>query len=104
MKLFFMFRIPIVLLGFGAVLVLAPSSRAQSEIAPDHFDGNDSWAAEAVSKAPAPKAKQPSAAIQAQTKKSGAHAAANNVSGPQRAELVAIQDKRKTAPRKPNQQ
>lgn len=104
MKLFVMFRISMGLLVFGAALVLAPSSRAQAEIAPDHFDGSDSWAAAAESKAPTPKAKQASAAIQAQSKKSGTHAAANNVSEPKLAELVAIQDKRKASPRKPNQQ
>jgi hypothetical protein len=103
MKPFVMFRISIGLLVFGAALVLAPSSRAQSEIAPDQFDGNDSWAAAAVSKAPTPKTKLPSTAIQAQ-KRAGTHAVASNVSEPQGAELVAIQDKRKTSPRKPNQQ
>jgi hypothetical protein len=101
-----MFRIPVVLLGFGAALVLAPASRAQSEVAPDHFDGNDSWAAQAASKAqaPTPKTKQPGSAIQAQGKTSGIHAVANNLSKPQQAELVAIQDKRKTSARKANQQ
>jgi hypothetical protein len=104
MKLFVMCRISMGLLVFGAALVLAPSSRAQSEIAPDQFDGNDSWAAAAVSKAPTPKTKLPSTAIQAQNKRAGTHAVASNVSEPQGAELVAIQDKRKTSPRKPNQQ
>lgn len=47
MKPFVMFRIPVLLLRLGAALVLSPASRAQPEIAPDHFHGTDSWEAAA---------------------------------------------------------
>jgi hypothetical protein len=44
MKSFALFKIPLILSGISAVLLLAPACKAQSEIAPDHFDGTDSWA------------------------------------------------------------
>ena len=37
-------KISVILGAFSAVLVLSPACKAQSEIAPDHFDGTDSWA------------------------------------------------------------
>jgi hypothetical protein len=39
-----MFKILMLLLGFGGMLALTPCARAQSEVSPDHFDGTDSWA------------------------------------------------------------
>src|SRR5258708_3607644 len=52
MKSFSLLKIPVMLvLGAGAMLVLAPSSRAQAEIAPDHYD-----TVEALSASPKPKA------------------------------------------------
>jgi hypothetical protein len=48
-------KLPLLLLTLGGALVLAPQARAQSEVAPDHFDGTDSWAAAAVAKVPAAK-------------------------------------------------
>ena len=63
MKSFTIYKLPAALLCLGGVLVLAPSSRAQSEVAPDHFDGTDSWAAAATAKVPAKKAQpQPASA------------------------------------------
>jgi hypothetical protein len=50
MKSFTFLRLPLVILGFGGLLALAPQSRAQSDVAPDHFDGTDSWAAAASAK------------------------------------------------------
>ncbi len=97
MKSFSLLKIPVMLvLGAGAMLVLAPSSRAQAEIAPDHYD-----AVEALSASPRPKAhaKQASANL-AQEQRKGelvltpAPAADANS---QRRELVAVQDKRKPA-------
>jgi hypothetical protein len=44
MKSFSFYKLPVILLCLGGALILAPQSRAQSEIAPDHFDGRDSWA------------------------------------------------------------
>jgi hypothetical protein len=41
MKPFRLFEIPVLLFGLGTALVLSPRSRAQSEIASDHFDGAD---------------------------------------------------------------
>jgi hypothetical protein len=51
MKLFSISRLSIVVVCLGGALLVAPQSRAQSEVAPDHFDGTDPWAAAA--KAPA---------------------------------------------------
>jgi hypothetical protein len=47
MKLFSISKLSIVLVCLGGALLAAPQSRAQSEIAPDHFDGTDPWAAAA---------------------------------------------------------
>ncbi len=107
MKPFAMFRIPVLLLGLGAALVLSPVCKAQSEIAPDHFDGTDPWEA-AARKAAAPKVKQPPAALQAQNRKADSRAtlelaklgAARDLAKPVRRDAVAIQDKRKMATRK----
>ncbi len=52
MKLFGMAKMAVTVLGLGAVLVLTPSCRAQSEINPDHFDGTDSWEVAAKTSAP----------------------------------------------------
>src|SRR5229473_2348107 len=90
MKSFSLLKIPVMLvLGAGAMLVLAPSSRAQAEIAPDHYD-----TVEALSASPKPKAhaKQASANL-AQVLTPATAADANS----QRRELVAVQDKRKRA-------
>lgn len=43
MKSFAMWKMPILLGSLGAVLLLSPAAKAQSEIAPEHFDGTDSW-------------------------------------------------------------
>ena len=43
MKCFAMWKMPILLGSLGAVLLLSPAAKAQSEVAPDHFDGTDSW-------------------------------------------------------------
>ena len=43
MKKLIAIRMGILLFGTAAVLFLAPASKAQSEISPDHFDGTDSW-------------------------------------------------------------
>lgn len=57
MKPFRLFEIPVLLRGLGTALVLSPRSRAQSEIAPDHFDGPDPSEA-AEEKATRPKIQQ----------------------------------------------
>lgn len=43
MKSIAMWKMPILLGSLGAVLLLSPAAKAQSELAPDHFDGTDSW-------------------------------------------------------------
>jgi len=70
MKPFIISKLSIVLLCLGGTLLLSPQSRAQSEIAPDHFDGTDSWVAAAAAKAPASAAKSHSAAATLQARSS----------------------------------
>jgi hypothetical protein len=43
MKSFAMWKMPMLVAGLGAVLMFSTAAKAQSEIAPDHFDGTDSW-------------------------------------------------------------
>ncbi len=62
MKAFSSLKIPMMLiLGAGAMLVLAPSSRAQAEIAPDHYDAVEAPSTAAKPKAVPAHAKQASA-------------------------------------------
>jgi hypothetical protein len=104
MKAFGSFRVCVPLLGLGIVLLLAPQSRAQQEVSPDHFDDNG-IAGVAPTKAPA-KAKQPSAPVAQSNNKNSAKdsqvAAAKKPTTAQQPELVAVTDKRKTPTRKPN--
>jgi hypothetical protein len=111
MKSFGMLKMAVALLGFGAVLLIAPSCRAQSEINPDHFDGSDSW--EVAARTPAPHAvtsrasrNQQAQGKQARSKPASASstfqlAAERQSSAPQRHDAVATPDKRKAAVRKP---
>jgi hypothetical protein len=109
MKPFSLLKLPVMLVGFGAALMLAPACKAQSEVSPDRFDGSDSWEAAVRKSAPAAKAK-PAATLsstQAQNKKADSGpkvemAAVREVSKPGKHEAVPVQDKRKTAPRKPD--
>lgn len=95
------------LCGLGAALLFSPASKAQSDVAPDHFDGTDSW--EVAYRASAPKSHQQQPVLaQAQTQKSRPAAtvqlaAERNVANPAPQAAVAIQDKRKPA-RKPKNQ
>jgi len=74
------------------VLFFAPQSRAQSDLAPDHFDGTDSWAAAASVKARATKAKPQSApaTLEARNNKPAdpmlQPVAARNLTAPRRSE------------------
>lgn len=106
MKPFSLLKIPVILVGLGAALLLTPACKAQSEVAPDHFDGTDAWEA-AAHKPLTAKTKLASASTQAQGQNrnagSGATvrlAAARDLSKSERQDAVAIQDKRKTAVRK----
>jgi hypothetical protein len=112
MKSFRMLNIPMMLLGLGAALILSRTCKAQSEIAPDHFDGTDSWAASqaAPHKAAALKLKQTPPALQARNHQTDSVAtlrlAAKRASSlPAQTGAIAIQEKPKTAssrkPKKP---
>jgi len=111
MKPFSLLKLLTALLGFGAFLVLSPACKAQ-EVSPDRFDGSDSWVAAAQKPAPPAKAKPVPTThsnLQAQNKKADSGpkvelAAAREVSKATQHEAVAIQDKHKTAPRKPDNQ
>jgi len=106
MKLFSLLKIPMMLVGLGGALLLAPACKAQSEVSPDHFDGTDSW--EIAARTPvAPKTKAATAtgSYQAQNKKAGSGAslqltAARDISKSSPRTAVALQDKRKVTARK----
>jgi hypothetical protein len=101
------FKLPIVLLGMGAALLLTPACRAQSEVNPDHFDGTDTWAvASRANKAAKNGQTAALTSLQAQTQKN-THASslelasAREVSKPARGNAALVDRKRKTAARKP---
>jgi hypothetical protein len=102
-------KIPVILLGFGAVLLVAPPCKAQSEVSPDHFDGTDPWEI-AARTAVATKAKpaKTTGSYQAQNRKAGSGANLQLAAihdGPKSMprNAVALQDKRKIAARKSDQ-
>ena len=106
MKLLSLPRIWMPMLVAGAALCLAPQSRAQAEVAPDHFDGTDSWEIAAKAKTSAAKAKQATpSTLSAAKQKPGSHLAAGNsaknASEAHQPQLVAVQDKRKVPATKP---
>jgi hypothetical protein len=108
MKPFSFCKLPIVLVCLGGALALAPQSRAQSEIAPDHFDGTDSWAAAALAKAPRQKAKPESALAtsQARMNKPAAPAlqpvADRNVIAPRRSDAIDSKNRKPAVPKSNN--
>jgi hypothetical protein len=108
MKLFSSPTIWMPLVGLGVTLAVAPQSRAQADTAPDQFEVAYNVGPAATATVPAPKAK-PAATTSAQAakKKPGVHAAlqvasAKNLPEPEQSEALAIQEKRKTPTRKPN--
>ena len=106
MKPFSLLKVPMLLVGFGAVLLFAPACKAQSEVSPDHFDGTDSW--EIAARTPvAAKTKSGANAgtFQAKNQKASAGpnlqlAAAREVTKSAPRTAVTLRDKRKTAIRK----
>jgi hypothetical protein len=105
MKPFSLLKVPMLLVGFGAVLLFAPACKAQ-EVSPDHFDGTDSW--EIAARTPVA-AKTKSAAnagsYQAKNQKANAGAslqlaAAREVTKSTPRKAVVVQDKRKIVARK----
>src|SRR5260370_21434999 len=102
-KLFSLLKIPTMVVGFGALLFLAPACKAQSEVSPDHFDGTDPWEI-AARKPVAAKAKSTLAtgSYQAQNKKTGLgaslqRASAREVSKPTPRDTVAVPAQAKEA-------
>jgi hypothetical protein len=108
MKPFSLNKLSVVLLGLGGVLFFAPQSRAQSDLAPDHFDGTDSWAAAASAKAPATKARPQSApaTLEARNNKPAdpmlQPVAARNLTAPRRSEATANKKRKPAAPKSNN--
>jgi hypothetical protein len=110
-KSFSLLTIPMILLGLGAALLLAPSCKAQSEVSPDHFDGTDPWeiaARTAVARNAKPT--KTTGSYQAQNRKAGSGAnlqlAAihdHDISKSSPRNPVALQEKRKIAARKSDQ-
>lgn len=109
MKHFVLLKLSVLLLGIGAVLLLAPASKAQSEISPDHFDGTDSWAAAAAVHPPMHKRTGAKASLQAQNQKTAQASAfqlasAREVSKPVSRDAAVVDRKRKMAARNPEKQ
>jgi len=104
-KSFSLLKLPILLAGFGALLLFSPTCKAQSEVSPDHFDGTDTWEV-AARKPVTAKAKAPAtASYQANNQKAGSSAsvqlaAVRDMSNPVPRNAAAVQDKRKPAVRK----
>lgn len=97
MKSFNFISLPLVVFALGGVLTLAPGARAQSDVAPDHFDGTDSWAAGALAKAPAAKPSQHAAMAKQQA---GRSRSATPAVQPVAAREVTTSQKRKAPARK----
>src|SRR5260221_13086046 len=84
-------KVPMLLLGFGAVLLFAPACKAQ-EVSPDHFDGTDSW--EIAARTPvAAKAKSAANVVMYQARNQKASAGPN-------LQMAAAREVTKYAPRK----
>jgi hypothetical protein len=107
-KSFSLLKIPVLVVGFGALLFFAPACKAQSEVSPDHFDGTDAWEMAARRPVtPEVKAVQASASYQAENKKAGSGvnlqlAAARELPNPANHNAVAVREKRKPAVRQPD--
>ena len=110
MKPFAALKFSAPLLGLGAFLLLAPAAHAQSEIAPDHFDGTDPWEIALAAKTRPTKTDKPFAdsALHGVNKKSNTHSGtpqltpAKDASQSQRPELLAVERKRRPSSAKPN--
>jgi hypothetical protein len=112
MKLFGAIKFWMPLVGLGAALVLAPQSRAQADVSPDHFDENGITSDFAHTKPLAAKtaAKKTAAAPTASNvahnqkprTKAKAQTVAKNSPAAPKDQLVAVNDKSKLPPRKQN--
>jgi len=107
MKPFRMFKIPLMLLGFGGALILSPVCKAQ-EVSPDHFTatGLEDVHQAAPQKLAATKPMQTPPALQARNLRTDSPTtmqltATRNSSLPVQPGTLAIPEERKIAPRKP---
>lgn len=108
MKSFIMWKMPILLGGLGVALLLSPACKAQSEIAPDHFDGTDSWGAAYRAAAPKPlNTHHKPASLQSQTQQAvltaSAQSAAFSLRNAATQDTAALAEKSKISVRKPKQ-
>jgi hypothetical protein len=108
MKSFRMLNIPVMLLGFGVAIIISPACKAQSEVAPDHFDGSEPWVASqsAPRKVSPAKDKQTPSASQARTHQTNPPAtlqlaSRRDSSASAQPASGTIDDKRKASARKP---
>jgi hypothetical protein len=110
MKPFGMWKIPMILVGLGAAIVLSPACKAQ-EVSPDHFTatGVQDVYESAPGKAAAPKVQQKPSATQARTHQANSPATLQPVA--KRTPVSAAQpgtqvvaDNRKTVPSAPKKQ
>jgi hypothetical protein len=98
-------KLAVILIGLGGSFALAPQSRAQSEIGPDHFDGTEplTVAASAKISAPRPKPRPASMALQASGSKSNPPAAqsvaARTLTVSRRSGSVATKKRTSAAPK-----
>ncbi len=103
MKSFSMYKIPVILLGFGGALLLSPSCKAQ-ESTPDHFTdtGVQDVYEPGAPKAVATVAKPKPTAVQARKHQSGSQAslqmASNRSSSSVQPGAQAVAEKRKPTP------
>ena len=74
MKALTSLKVSVTLVGLAAGLILSPASKAQSEIAPDHFDGADAWEAAAHNKLARSKSQQAGIRTQANPHKPSSRA------------------------------
>lgn len=107
LKAFTICKLAVLLIGLGGALTFAPQACAQSDVAPDHFDGTDSWAA-ASAKVSAPKGNPASAPATLQARSNNTATlvlqpvAARNVTASRRSDAIAADKKRKPADPKSN--
>lgn len=109
MKTFIMWKLPILLGSFAAALIFSPACKAQSDIAPDHFEDRNSEPFRRPANVSVPdtsKASQKPVATQGRTRNSSTSQTkqllAVGNSNPTEPNAVALESKRKTtAPKSP---
>jgi hypothetical protein len=111
MKSFGMWKIPVMLLGLGAAVILAPTCKAQQEVSPDNFTatGVDDVNQGSQQKAAAPALKQTPSAQHVRNHQTDAPAtlqlaAKRDAALPAQPGTAAVQEKRKATGRNPKKQ